>query len=171
MTQVRLPLSSYFLQHLGEGRIRVTSVRLGWETRFYRSFHCRAFERVEVGFPRIWESQGAGGGRVVDLGHISRCHGGWHVVHCRSKKNQLATCCTFGFGCVLGFCELYLCICGLFTVRVFKGYLVFGVPYLHPRLPVTTTAPHHLCRIPRPTTLGLSLIVFSDVPFICDRSR
>ncbi|KAF5774526.1 hypothetical protein HanXRQr2_Chr13g0601471 [Helianthus annuus] len=52
---------------------------------------------------------------------------------------------------------------------LFKGYLVFGVSYLHPRLPVTTTAPHHLCRIRRPTTLGLSLIVFSGVPFICDR--
>ncbi|KAJ0609173.1 putative chlorophyll A-B binding protein [Helianthus annuus] len=34
----------------------------------------RAFRRVEVGFPHIWESQGAGDGRVVDLGHSAPCH-------------------------------------------------------------------------------------------------
>ncbi|MFS7936388.1 hypothetical protein Hanom_Chr05g00415001 [Helianthus anomalus] len=34
--------------------VRVAPVRLGWEARFYRLFHCLAFGRVEVGFPRIW---------------------------------------------------------------------------------------------------------------------
>ncbi|KAJ0860179.1 hypothetical protein HanRHA438_Chr13g0620881 [Helianthus annuus] len=38
--------------------------------------------------PRIWESQEAGGGRVVDLGHSARCHGSWHIVPCRSKKKK-----------------------------------------------------------------------------------
>ncbi|MFS7915671.1 hypothetical protein Hanom_Chr02g00168001 [Helianthus anomalus] len=38
------------------------------------------------GFRASGESQGAGGGRVVDLGHNARCHGGWHVVPCRSKQ-------------------------------------------------------------------------------------
>ncbi|KAJ0927829.1 hypothetical protein HanRHA438_Chr04g0187301 [Helianthus annuus] len=48
--------------------------------------------RVEVGFPRIWESQGVGSGRVVDLGHSARCYGGWHVVPCCSKKKVGSPC-------------------------------------------------------------------------------
>ncbi|MFS7889151.1 hypothetical protein Hanom_Chr00s000003g01603531 [Helianthus anomalus] len=32
------------------------------------------------GFRASGESQGAGDGRVVDLGHNVQCHGGWHVV-------------------------------------------------------------------------------------------
>ncbi|MFS7955109.1 hypothetical protein Hanom_Chr07g00638761 [Helianthus anomalus] len=77
--KVRLPLSvspHYFLWHPGGGRIQVAPVRLGCEAMFYRLFHCRAFGRVEVGLPHIWESQGAGGGQVVDLGHSARCHDG-----------------------------------------------------------------------------------------------
>ncbi|MFS7983691.1 hypothetical protein Hanom_Chr11g00977491 [Helianthus anomalus] len=73
------PTPHYFLRHPGEGRIRVAPVRLGWDTRFYR-YHCRAFGRVEVGFPCISESQGASEGRVVDLDHSARCHDNWHVV-------------------------------------------------------------------------------------------
>ncbi|KAJ0796292.1 putative diphosphate--fructose-6-phosphate 1-phosphotransferase [Helianthus annuus] len=37
----------------GEGQIRVAPVRLGWEARFYRLFHCRASGQVEVGFLHI----------------------------------------------------------------------------------------------------------------------
>ncbi|MFS7973076.1 hypothetical protein Hanom_Chr09g00852341 [Helianthus anomalus] len=34
------------------------------------------------GFRACGESQRAGGGRVVDLGHNARCHDSWHVVPC-----------------------------------------------------------------------------------------
>ncbi|MFS7986028.1 hypothetical protein Hanom_Chr11g01005641 [Helianthus anomalus] len=53
LTQIRFSLCSYFMWHPDEERIRVAPVRLGWEVRFYRLFHCHAFRRVKVGFPRI----------------------------------------------------------------------------------------------------------------------
>ncbi|MFS8015465.1 hypothetical protein Hanom_Chr15g01356811 [Helianthus anomalus] len=58
VTQVDSHSPYYFLRHPGEGRIRVALVRLGWQARFYQLFHCCAFVRVEVGFPRIKESKG-----------------------------------------------------------------------------------------------------------------
>ncbi|MFS8001031.1 hypothetical protein Hanom_Chr13g01185491 [Helianthus anomalus] len=51
---------------------------------FYRLFStCCVSGLVEVGFPRIWESQGADGCQVIDLGHCARCHSGWYVIPCR----------------------------------------------------------------------------------------
>ncbi|KAM0038194.1 hypothetical protein Hdeb2414_s0013g00412011 [Helianthus debilis subsp. tardiflorus] len=49
----RTPMEKFLGPPLGEKQIRVALVRLGWETRFYRLFHCRNFGRVEVGFPHI----------------------------------------------------------------------------------------------------------------------
>ncbi|MFS8025363.1 hypothetical protein Hanom_Chr16g01474081 [Helianthus anomalus] len=51
--QIRLPLFSFLLRHPGEERIRVATVRLGWEAMFYRLFHYHPFGRVEVAFPHI----------------------------------------------------------------------------------------------------------------------
>ncbi|MFS7893866.1 hypothetical protein Hanom_Chr00s001197g01676071 [Helianthus anomalus] len=65
----------------------VGSSWMGGEVLPIIPFSC--LRRVEVGFLRIWESQGAGDGRVVDLGHDAQRHGSWHIVPCRSKKYQL----------------------------------------------------------------------------------
>ncbi|MFS7985824.1 hypothetical protein Hanom_Chr11g01003161 [Helianthus anomalus] len=78
--------SHYFLQHPGGGRLRWCRFVLEGRRGFTDYYTVVPLGGWRPGFRASGERQGADGGRVVDLGHSTRYHGGCHVFPLKKLK-------------------------------------------------------------------------------------